>query len=283
MPPNSSKFISSSLEVQIQKYTNIEKYVKISLSIKTWYHTPPAIPIFEAAAKETVFLVHGHTRSRTEVVPQRRDVAEPGRGVDAATASVASWWRLRSWANNSSTKMRQKSEKWSKITETLLLGQNFGLFLQFVKEAFDFSDGSLFVPVVFCFDVIFGVPNVPLGCGEDVYIRLGVKDCTRNQKTNPKQGLPWDLNHIQPQIVLPQLHHLPNSKTSGAAHATKHKTPLIFSISTPRNSKKFSNWLEHVWTQLASPESIASSPESIASCSSLAACSAECCPCYLVC
>ena len=46
-----------------------------------------------------------------------------------------------------------------------------------MKEAFKFSDSSLFVPVVFCFGVIFGVQNVrvPLGCGEDVCIRLGVK------------------------------------------------------------------------------------------------------------
>ena len=51
-----------------------------------------------------------------------------------------------------------------------------------MKEAFKFSDSSLFAPVVCCFDVIFGVQNVPLGCGEDVCIRLGVKDCTRNQK-----------------------------------------------------------------------------------------------------
>jgi len=55
-------------------------------------------------------------------------------------------------------------KKQPKIGEPWLLDRKFGLFVwQIVKEAFKFSDSLVCVPVVCCFDVIFGVQNVPFG------------------------------------------------------------------------------------------------------------------------
>ena len=180
---NGKFIIISSLEVQIQTYTNIEKSrFLLTPNLRMFdffWHLPPTTPPEQAIQP----LLWGHRRwlgsfSCTRSGSTRRRCRSAG-----TSPSSAAWWMPSSsprgfrvpraslpggsgsWGKKSVQKMISK--KRPKIGEPWLLDPNFGLFLwQIVKEAFKFSDSSLFVPVVFCFDVIFGVQNVPLGCEE---------------------------------------------------------------------------------------------------------------------
>jgi len=178
-----SLVIISSLEVQIQTYTNIEKsrflltpnfrILKISSGTFLPQHqrNKQFSHYFEAAANDA-FLVHA-LRSHAEEVPQRRDVAVLGRLVDVVVALARcstreSSGRLRKLREKIPSKNDIKKKR-PKIGESWLLDPYFGLFVWQNCERsieFKFSDSSLFSPVVCCFDVIFGVQNVPLGCEE---------------------------------------------------------------------------------------------------------------------
>ena len=86
-------------------------------------------------------------------------------GLPGFSTSVASG-RLRKLREKNPSK-NDIPKNTTKNWRTVAFGPTFGLFVwQVVKEAFKFSDSSLLVPVIFCFDVIFGVPHVPLGCEE---------------------------------------------------------------------------------------------------------------------
>ena len=177
-----------------------------------------------------------------------------------SSPSSAAWWMSSprgfrgstSLASGRLRKLREKNplkkcvkndiqKKTTKNWRALAFEPNFGLFVwQIVKEAFKSSDSSLFVPVVCCFDVIFGVQNVPLGpgCGEDVCIRLGVKDCTRKQKTDPKQRT------LRSEISTKFVCRSGICLLQKCQMLPPQQSTRLFNISTPRNSRTFSNWLE---------------------------------------
>ena len=93
---NGKFIIISSLEVQIQTYTNIEKSRFLLTPnlrmLDFFWHLPPTTPPesqFSHSLRppaQRSFLVHA-LRSHTEEVPQHPDVAENGRLVDVGVAS----------------------------------------------------------------------------------------------------------------------------------------------------------------------------------------------------
>ena len=105
------------------------------------WHLPPTTPpesqfsqFFEAAAN-AFSLVHA-LRRHAEEVPQRGDVAFPGRLVDVVASGP------EAEGKNQLKNDIQKNDQ--KLANLGFWTQNFGLFVwQIVKEAFKFSDSSL--------------------------------------------------------------------------------------------------------------------------------------------
>ena len=123
-----SLVIISSLEVQIQTYTNIEKsrfLLTPNLRMLDFlWHLPPTTPpesqfsqFFEAAAN-AFSLVHA-LRRHAEEVPQRGDVAFPGRLVDVVASGPEA---------EGKNQLKNDIQKTTKNWRTLAFGLKFWPF-----------------------------------------------------------------------------------------------------------------------------------------------------------
>ena len=200
--------------------------------------------IFEAAATRQ-FFVHA-LRIRTEDAAQRRDVAGPGRLVDVAASA-----RLRGPKFMAKKKNPSKFivfPKTSKNHEKIYMNpQKMRIVRKKPCEEVYFGPKILIcernIPIHWRFtgfDAMFWCIGMGRRC-----IRMGGKDrATSTWKTDPKQGISrskistWFCRRCVCLLQKRQMAHTTNNKGQKS---------LIFNISTPRNSMKFSNWLEPKW------------------------------------
>ena len=140
-----------SLKVQVQEYTIIEKYSKCLPYWERWPRHLPALKQkqFEAAAP-IIFFVHA-PRIDTEVVPQRRKVAQLGCPVDAIDA----WGSFPKRLGRGTLRGCKIIEKHRKImivsaknrVMKSILDQKGGFF----AKLFKFTDTSLvLMPYIWC-------------------------------------------------------------------------------------------------------------------------------------